>query len=128
MTTGSSLNGGTHTPIARSEFQRISWGPSAMLRGAPAAAALRHFTHTVDGTRYQGYFRPTTLECIEVIAVGLIKTIALYGRSPLDVAREALEELLLIRQHLGWPSVDSVDDSAQTPQQPFVTIPSTDTT
>jgi hypothetical protein len=99
-----------------------------MLRGGlQAAPVLRHFTHTVSSARYEGYFRPLALDCIEVTAVGLIRTIALCGRSPIDVAREALEEFLLIRQHLGWPIVESDEISAQAVEHPSATVVSTDT-
>jgi hypothetical protein len=64
---------------------------------------LDYFTHQVDGTRFGGWYRPLSEGCIEVLAVGLIRTLELQGRPPQVVACQALEEFVRLRQQLGLP-------------------------
>ena len=77
--------------------------------GLQTDSALCPFTHTVGNVRYQGCFRPVVLDCIDVFAVGLIKTVALDDRAPTAAACDTLEELVLIRQRLGWPVFETTE-------------------
>jgi hypothetical protein len=72
----------------------------------PVESELCYFTHAVGNTIYGGYYRILALDCIDVHAVGLVKTVSLDNRSPLTAACEALEQFLLITQRLGLPLRD----------------------
>jgi hypothetical protein len=66
-------------------------------------AELSYFTHQIDGADYGGWYRDLASGCIEVLSVGLIRTIPLEGRSAQVAASEALEEFVRVRLRQGLP-------------------------
>jgi hypothetical protein len=64
---------------------------------------LSYFTHQIDGADYGGWYRDLAPDSIEVLSVGLIRTIALEGRSAQAAASAALEEFVRVRQGQGLP-------------------------
>ena len=77
--------------------------PTSTAPGEVHRDGLDYFTHQIDGTRFGGWYRPLCEGTIEVLAVGLIRTLELQGRSPQAVACQALEEFVRLRQTLGLP-------------------------
>jgi hypothetical protein len=64
---------------------------------------LVFFTHIVGGQTYGAWYRMLPSDCIELLAIGLIQILSLDGRRPEDVACDALEEFVRVRQKLGQP-------------------------
>jgi hypothetical protein len=64
---------------------------------------LSYFTHHIDGADYGGWYRDLAPGSIEVLSVGLIRTIALEGRIAQVAASEALEEFVRVRLRQGLP-------------------------
>lgn len=64
---------------------------------------LSYFTHQIDGADYGGWYRDLAPGSIEVLSVGLIRTIPLEGRTAQAAATEALEEFVRIRLREGLP-------------------------
>jgi hypothetical protein len=64
---------------------------------------LSYFTHQIDGADYGGWYRDLDPGCIEVLSVGLIRTIPLEGRTAQVAASETLEEFVRVRLREGLP-------------------------
>jgi hypothetical protein len=77
---------------------------------------LRYFTHNIAGRRFAGWYRLLAGDCIEILSIGLIRTIPLIdGRSPEEVACDALEEYVRARQRLGQPVLGVPDELVDEP-------------
>jgi hypothetical protein len=75
---------------------------------------LRYFTHPFENANYGGWYRPLGDDAIEVLAVGLIRTVRLGGRNPEIAACEALDEFVRLRKSYGLP-LPSADTWAEDP-------------
>jgi hypothetical protein len=54
---------------------------------------LQYFTQRVDGRLYGGWYRPAG-GIVEIYARGQLRTVALGGRSPEEVAQETLTRMV----------------------------------
>jgi hypothetical protein len=64
---------------------------------------LVYFQHTIESRVYGGWYRLLPAGCIEVLAIGLMQTLALDGRRPEEVACGVLAEFVRARASLGQP-------------------------
>ncbi|WP_129645798.1 hypothetical protein [Peristeroidobacter agariperforans] len=64
---------------------------------------LVFFTQVVGRETYGAWYRVLPVDCIEILAIGLMRTLPLDGRDPEDVACDALEEFVRARIKLGQP-------------------------
>jgi hypothetical protein len=64
---------------------------------------LVFFTHIVGGQTYGAWYRMLPSDCIEILSIGLMQILSLDGRRAEDVACDALEEFVRVRQKLGHP-------------------------
>ena len=58
------------------------------------AHELIFFTHTIEGKSYGGWYRLLSPSEVEVIALGLIRTVPCVGVKPEDASRWCLEDLI----------------------------------
>lgn len=64
---------------------------------------LQYFTTAIDGSNHSGWYRVLPGDCIEVLAIGLMRTLTLDGHSAEVVAVRALTEFVRARQLRGEP-------------------------
>jgi hypothetical protein len=82
---------------------------------------LLYFTHSIGGRKFAGWYRLLSGDCMEILSIGLIRTIPLDGRAPEEVACDALEEFVRTRQRLGEPVLSVPDELVD--QQPDHSCP-----
>jgi len=64
---------------------------------------LSYFTQQIDGIAFGGWYRHLGTDAIEVLTVGLMRTVRLDGRLPADAAGQAMEEFVRARKRVGLP-------------------------
>src|SRR5688500_3077506 len=82
---------------------------------------LLHFMHNIGGRNFAGWYRLLPGDCIEILSIGLIRTVALDGSAPEQVACDVLEEFVRARQRQGEPVLTVPDELVD--QQPHHTCP-----
>ena len=64
---------------------------------------LHYFSTAIDGNKHGGWYRLLPGECIEVLAIGLMRTLPLEDQSAEIVAVRALTEFVRERHLRGEP-------------------------
>lgn len=93
-----------------------------MVEASGRSTDLLYFTHNIGGRKFAGWYRLLPGDCIEILSIGLIRTIPLDGRTPEQVACDALEEYVRVPQQQGEPVLTVPDELVD--QQPHHTCPS----
>ena len=69
----------------------------------PPSSELRFFIHRIQGVEYGAWFRLIGVDCIEVLAPGLMTILPLDGKPAEEVSCRVLEDFIRGRLRMGAP-------------------------